>query len=226
MPGYLTNPTVAVAIPMLQSGLPAYAFGSKLDGHPTVKMIIDHVSITSNVATITGTIVEGFIPAVGDIAEINGCSNAVFNVSGKTITAVSIVAATGKGTITFALTNVDVPSAAASGILQAVQSDVPEALTGSDQKSLQFAVQALTGRGRGISWEYLCPSAPVSIAIQLEGAINDIESEYAIIGSSQTTAGGAQVFATAPVLVNFVRLHITASTGGTVPTIVGKILQS
>jgi hypothetical protein len=210
---------------MLMPGVPSYAFGSYLDGHPVMRATITNVALTSNVATVTVQMVEGFIPAVGDLVSIV-CSNTIFNVTDSVITARSITAATGAGTITFALTHADVVSVAATGSLLSQQVPVPLALTGSAQKSQQFAVQTAKGQGRGISWSYSCPSAPSTIAIQLEGALTDNDADYAIIGSSQTTAAGASVFATAPILVNFVRLQVTASSGGSSPTILGKILQS
>jgi hypothetical protein len=225
MPPYQTNPIAGPPPPMLQPGVPVLAFGTLLHGHPTVRAYVTNVAITSNVATVTVQIMEGFIPAVGDLVSIV-CSNSIFNVTDAVITAISITAATGAGTITFALTHADVGSVAASGTVLSTQSPVPLALTGSAQKSQQYAIQAAKGQGRGISWSYSCPSAPVSIAVQLEGAINDNDADYVLIGTSQTTAAGAQQLATAPVNCNFVRLQVTASSGGTLPTILGRILQS
>lgn len=228
MPPYQSAPIIGPPPPMLIPGVPSYAFGKYIDGHPTVRAYITNVALTSNVATVTLQIMEGYIPAIGDLVSITGCptTSGLFNVTDAVITAVSITAATGLGTITFALTHADVVSVASSGTLLSTQVAVGDALTGSAQKSQQFAIQAAKGQGRGISWEYACASAPVSIAVQLEGAISDIDTDYVIIGTSQTTAGGAQQLATAPVNCNFVRLNVTASSGGTLPTIVGKIVQS
>jgi hypothetical protein len=93
-------------------------------------------------------------------------------------------------------------------------------------KSIACAIQNTIGRGYGITWAYTTPSAPSTIAMQLEGAVNNVEAEYTIIGSSVTTAAGAETFAQLPNLVNFVRLNLTATTGGSSPTVVAKLLLS
>lgn len=227
MPGYVTNPQGNTPVPLLQPGVPSYAFGKKIDGHPTVRALVTNVAITGNVATVTIRIVEGFIPVVGDL--VSGfaipTSAGLFDVVNIALTGVTINSLTGVGTITFPLVG-SVASVASSGYVLITQTDIADTLTGSDQKSQQFAIQAAKGQGRGISWDYSCPSAPGSIAIQLEGAITDTDADYAIIGTSQTTAAGGTIIASVPELVNFVRLHVTASSGGSTPTIVGKLLLS
>jgi hypothetical protein len=213
-------------VQMLISGSPAYAFGSQLPG-PTCRMLITNDSCTSNVVTLSVTIVEGNIPLVGDLiytyATVNSAGG-INQTTGIAIASVAITAATGKGTITFPLTLANQGATADVGYALSTPGQTTEVCAVG--KSRAFAIQNTIGRGYGISWAYTCPSAPSTIAIQLEGAINDNDSEYTIIGASQTTAAGAEVFASVPELVNFVRLHVTATTGGTSPTISAKILLS
>jgi hypothetical protein len=213
---------------MLISGRPSYAFGSRNPG-PTCRMLITNDSVTSNVVTLSVTIVEGNIPLVGDLIYTYATTNsagALNQTTGIAIATVSITAATGKGTITFPLTVSNQGATADVGYALSTPGETTEALT-SGMKSRAFAIQNTIGRGYGISWAYNLPSAPVSIAVQLEGAINDLDSEYTLIGTSQTTASGYnEIFATLPELVNFVRLHVTAASGGSSPTITGKILLS
>ena len=134
-------------------------------------------------------------------------------------------AATGIGTITFPLTHADVGSVADAGQGYVPVPEVAETL--AVQKSQAFAIQNAIGRGYGLSWSYTCPSAPSTIAIQLEGAENNNDSEFTIIGTSQTaTTGYNEAIAQVPNLVNFVRLRVTATTGGSSPTIIGKILNA
>ena len=212
-------------VPLLQPGVPGYAFGSIDRSFPTTLLQITNVALTSNVATVTVLVRKGKIPIAGALISITGTSNAsgAFNVSSVAISTVSIDASTGIGTITFTLTHADVVSAPAAGQGHVPVPEVPETL--AVQKSQAFAIQNAIGRGYGISWGYTCPSAPSTISIQLEGAENNNDSEFTLIGSALTTTTGYnETFAQVPNLVNFVRLRVTATTGGTSPTIVGKLL--
>jgi hypothetical protein len=230
MPPYNNQPGVAVPMLPLASvpgppGPPGYAFGSRALNQPTCRMMVTNSSVSSNVVTLTVKVVEGNIPAVGQTLYIYATTNSAGGLNDSTgtitIASVSINATTGIGTITYAKTVGNQASTPDVGYVLAPVPEVGEALTGSSQKSQQFAVS-----GYGVSWAYLTPSAPVSLAIQLEGAIGDSDGEYTLIGTSQTTVSSSawtEVFATLPENVNFVRLHVTASSGGTLPTIIAKI---
>lgn len=225
MTAYDNTPNAKIR--MLIPGEPSYAYGSRSLG-PTCRMQIDHDSVTSNVVTLTVTIIEGNIPLVGDLIYVYATMNsagALNQTTGVAIASVSITAATGNGTITYALAASNQANLADVGYALSTPQEIPEALSGN--KSRAFAIQNTIGRGYGITWAYTCPSAPVSIAIQLEGAVNNSDSEFTIIGTSQTsTSGYNEIFATLPELVNFVRLRVTSTSGGTNPTIIGKILQA
>jgi hypothetical protein len=210
-------PTAGVPGP---PGPPAYAFGSKSLSVPSTRMLVTQSAVSSNVVTLTVKVVEGNIPLVNQTIFVYATANnsGAFNTStGATITAVNITASTGVGTVSYAVTTANLTATADVGYAIVPVVEVSEAL--SVKKSQQFALS-----GYGVSWAYTCPSAPSTISIQLEGAINDSDSEYTIIGSAQTaTSGYTEVFATLPENVNFVRLNITATTGGTSPTIIAKI---
>jgi hypothetical protein len=176
---------------------------------------------------LTVLVREGNIPAAGSLITVRGTSSTsgLFNVSNVALASVSINAATGAGTVTFALTHANVVSAPDAGQACVPVPEVGETLT-QGTKSAAFAIQNVVGKGYGISWSYSCPSAPAAISIQLEGAISDNEAEYTLIGTAQTSTSGAETFATIPELVNFVRLNPTSVSGGTNPTIIGKFLKS
>lgn len=214
-------------VEMLIPGRPSYAYGSRAPG-PTCRMIIDHDSVTTNVVTLAVTIVEGNIPLVGDLIYVYATANsagALNETTGIAISGVNITASTGKGTITYPLTTGNQANTPDVGYALSTPQELSEALVVG--KSRALAIQNTIGRGYGITWAYTLPSAPSTIAIQLEGAINDNDAEYTIIGSSQTTTTGYNtIIATVPELVNFVRLHVTGTTGGSSPTIIGKILQA
>lgn len=228
MPAYNNQPGVAVPLLPMASvpgppGPPGYAFGSKPLTVPTCRMIVTASAVASNVVTLTVLVVEGNIPAVGQTIYIYATTNNAGGLNDQTgtitLASVSITAATGIGTITYNKTTANLSTTADAGYVLVPVSETPDLMTGSSMKSQQFAVS-----GYGISWAYTCPSAPAAIAVQLEGAINDNDAEYTLIGSSQTaTTGYNEVFATLPTNVNFVRLHVTSFSGGSTPSIVGKI---
>jgi hypothetical protein len=222
MPAYVSSPAPPPTS-LLTSNVPGYSLGSKANG-PTTLLQVTRVSLTGNVATVTVQVREGNIPTTSGLITITGTQTAsgAFNVTNKAITGVSIDPVTGQGTITFALSHADVSGTADAGQAYVPVPEIGEALTGSDQKGQAFAVS-----GYGISWAYTCPSAPSAISIQLEGAIDNVDSEFTIIGSAQTTTSGYnEFFATLPEFVRFARLHVTSSSGGTSPTIVGKVMST
>ena len=84
------------------------------------KFAVTNFALTSNVATLTGIIIAGNIPAVGDFISTQGQP---FDVTDATITGVSINADSGIGTITYAATNADIGSVASGGIAKMMVAD-------------------------------------------------------------------------------------------------------
>jgi len=210
---------------MLQPGVPGYAFGSWNANAPTTLMQVTNISLTSNVATVTVLVREGNIPAVGSLISISGTTTAsgAFNVSNIAITGVSIVAATGIGTITFALTHADVPSAADAGQAYVPVPEVAEAL--SNSTSQQFGVQEDVGmndNARTVTWSTAYPSAPGAVTMDLQASLFDIDGQYVKVDES-TNAAGEQRSIT---LQNFRFLRLKASgvSGGSSPSVIAKIL--
>jgi len=223
MPAWTNAPGTAVQ--GLLSGQVAYAAGSKALG-PATKMLIDHVAVAANVVTLTVTVVEGNTPAVGDLIFVYATSSnsgGLNTSTGIAIASVSITAATGKGTLTYAKSTANIGTTADTGYANSIPGETGDALTGSAQKLAAFAVNPAAGYG--LTWSWSTPSAPSTIALQLEGAVDNVDAEFTIIGSSQTTTSG-EVIATLPELVRFVRPNVTASSGGTNPTLVVRFLQS
>jgi hypothetical protein len=212
------NPVQLLQLANPNPGPPGYAFGSRAGNLPTTKMLVTNVAVTGGTATVTVTVFEGNIPSVGSLISIVGTSagSGAFNVTNAVITAVTISAVTGGGTIQFALGGT-VGSVSDNGNAYVPTPEVAEALAVG--KSQAFAIS-----GYGLSWSYTLPVEPASIAIQLEGAINNTDGEFTIIGSSVTAVPGTSVtIGTLPELVRFVRLNVTAVSGGVNPTIIAKI---
>lgn len=226
MPFYNNQP--GVAVPMLPvsnphdpPGPPGYAFGSKSQSQPTARFQIQKSAVASNVVTLTVQMLEGFTPPVGALAYIYATLNdggSLNNSSGVAIQSISLNAS-GFGTLTYNQTAGNLSVTADVGYVLVPVVETPDVITGSSAKSQQFGVG-----GYGISWAYMWSSQPVSCSIQLEGAINDIDAEYTLIGTAQTSVSGwTEIFASLPENVNFVRLHITAVSGGTNPSIIAKL---
>ena len=216
MPAWTNSPSTPIGA--LLSGQVRYAAGSKATG-PTTRMIIDHVSVATNM--------EGNIPVVGDLIYVFATTQNAGGLNTSTgiaISAVSITSSTGKGTVSYPKSTSNLSITADSGYAQSNIAEVAETLV-SAQAYSAFAVNPAAGYG--VTWSYTCPSAPAAIAIQLEGAIDNNDAEFSIIGSSQTTTSGyPEVIATLPELVRFVRIKVTSTSGGTNPTLIAKLIQS
>ena len=222
MPAYIVTPLDGIP-PMLLPGIVGYSFGSFNPDLPTTRMQVTSVAITSNVATLTVQMVEGNIPAVGSLISVRGTQKAggAFNVSNIALTGVSIVALTGIGTVTFALTHADVTSTPDAGAADVPVPEVAEAMTNST--GLQLTMQPASGlpnNSRDVEWTILTPSAPASVSAALQVADTDAEADYSTIDTS-TAVGSRQV---AGVRANFIRIKLSSVVGGTLPTVIGKVL--
>lgn len=83
------------------------------------------------------------------------------------------------------------------------------------QASQQFALPSYSGfpeNGRTIRWQTLFGTAPTSVSIILQTAMNDVDAQYATIDTSTATAGEARTVT--GVRGNFIRAKVSAITGG------------
>jgi hypothetical protein len=93
------------------------------------------------------------------------------------------------------------------------------------QASQQFALPSYAGfpeNGRSIRWQISFATAPTSVNIQLQTAINDVDAQYAVpTGAANTSSAlttGDNLVATG-VRANFVRAKVIAISGGTGVTV-------
>lgn len=225
MPVYVNNPSGNNPVQMLLRGVPGYAIGSRNANQPTTLFQITQVALTSNVATITGLIREGFIPIIGSLITIRGTATGggTFNVTNVAIASVTIDKITGIGTITFALVSANVGAVADAGQAYVPAPETAEALV--NESSQAFAIQE-AGAGDDnqlvVTWSTEFPSAPGAVTVNLQGAINNSDAEYTTIDTS-TAVGGETRWYTGT-RFRFVRLNIAGASGGSSPTMVGKIL--
>jgi hypothetical protein len=227
MPPFITVPPAITPRRGLQEGLPGYSAGSFALGQAPTRMYVTSVAVAANVVTLGVKLVEGNIPAVGNLITVTGTvvGTAAVNVTRVALTGVTITAATGIGTVTYAATAGNILTTTDGGMAIV---DVPElGDTLAVQAYQQFAVPQPSGpaleTGRVVTWSWACPSAPATIALQLEGAVDDVASQYVIVGSSQTTVSGT-VIGNVPIAIRFLRVNVTAFTGGASPTLWAKIL--
>jgi hypothetical protein len=79
----------------------------------------------------------------------------------------------------------------------------------------QFALPDPSGipdQSRAVRWQTIFGSAPTAVSLSLQGAMADVDSEYATIDTSTATAGEARTVT--GVRAKFLRIFCTTATGG------------
>lgn len=224
MPVYNASPFAPPPQLLLSGGPPAYAFGSKKTGVPVTRMLVTSVSANgSNIATVGVKILEGPVPAIGSLVSIIGTQTAAaYNVTNVALTNVVIDPTSGIGTITFPCTTALLATTADSGEARVPQPDVAEALT-NNSSSTQFAIPDPVGQDtntRILTWQTIFPSQPAGVTVALQGAMNDVDSQYFNLDTSTNVAGEVRQVTINE--VGFVRVRITGL-GGTNPSGIVKL---
>jgi hypothetical protein len=167
------------------------------------------------ITVLTGTGTPGTVDITADAINSEDANNAA-------ITSYSYDAATDIAIVVFAFDRDDVTEGPASGFAVIGPTERGEPLVESTGK--QFAMQAFQGlasNSRDVSWVVSTPSPPSSFTAALQIADVDQDSEYTTIDTA-TAVGVREVIG---VRANFIRIKVTAVSGGTRPTIIGKILE-
>jgi hypothetical protein len=91
-----------------------------------------------------------------------------------------------------------------------------EAFPAANTAGTQFALPSYTGiadGGTAVRWQTIFGSAPTSgLSILLQGAMSDVDSEYAQIDATTNTAGEARTVS--GVQAKFLRIKFVSATGG------------
>jgi len=90
-----------------------------------------------------------------------------------------------------------------------------EAFPGSATSGSQFAMPSFTGLpdgGTAVRWQTVFGTAPTTVNMVLQGAINDVDAEYQTLDTTTATAGEARTVAN--VQAKFLRIRFVSSTGG------------
>ncbi|HEX8807772.1 MAG TPA: hypothetical protein VF760_02120, partial [Xanthobacteraceae bacterium] len=191
MPPFMTLPPQMQPRRGFTRGLPAYSAGSFPVGQAPAKFYVQNVTASGSTVTLGVRQIEGNIPAVGQLVTVTGTvvAGSLANVTNVALSAVSITAATGIGTISYASAAPAIAQTNDGGMAIANVSDVGE--PNAIQKWQQFALDPSGGELITLVWG--TPSAPATISLQLEGAVDDVDAQYAIIGTAQTTLNGSVV---------------------------------
>lgn len=222
MPAFSQSP-FGPAPALLVPGTSGYSFGTFSDQTPTTKMFVTNVAIASNVVTLTVQIWEGPVPTTHQLISTQGLSN-IPNVTNVAIASVSAFSDLTNGTITYALTHADVTSVADAGLALAPAAEVGDTITPTQAvKGAAFSLSALDKtNSRSIAWSVSFPATPPSASFEadLEGAIENIDSQYFKLDKITAVGGGTQVVS--PVAqINFVRVHVVTNDAAT--SIVAKV---
>lgn len=235
MPAY-TSFTTQLANPTQQvvPGLPTYVFGGLNTNVAPMKMRVTAVQLTSPNAVVTGTIIEGQIPIVGQKVTITGAVPSYFNVSNTSITAVTSPAVPDIGvySITFTLTNSNIPTTASPGLAVAPQAETSETIVNGASSAVAIQSNTIPTSGRVIRADVGFPTIPAAATVDIQTAAVDIDSEYQFYFNVVVITGGvlnpggsggslsvASVI-TPPTTAPFARLFVSGVGG--VGKIVGK----
>ena len=91
-----------------------------------------------------------------------------------------------------------------------------EAFPSANTAGSQFALPSYTGiadGGTALRWTLVYGTAPTSVSVRLEGAINDVDSEYSTLDTAAGTTTGESRALTG-VQARFVRVKVVSSSGG------------
>jgi hypothetical protein len=215
---------------LMVGGQPVFLFGGLNDRVSPTTVQITNVSLTSNVATISGYVTSGVAPSVGGLVSIQGTVTASgsFNVSAATITGATFSATTGIGTFTFALTHADVASTADAGKALVPTAVTYEALAnGSSAPAASAENDPSTNDERSYFAQVFFGSLPTAATVTLQAALVDNDADYATVGTVATVSAGAVTLSSAQFAngnYRFVRFNVSGVTGGTSPTFAAALL--
>jgi hypothetical protein len=193
-----------------------YSIGSFNDRVPPTKFYITADSITSNVATLNGRVLEGNIPVAGQLISTTGL------VAIPNVTSVAIATVTGfttgdlsTGAVTYALTNANVTAIPDSGFATIPQGIVPvvtasTAITGT---VFTFSRSGPSVGGQGtISWIVGFPTNPSTAVAVLEASVDNNPADFSIVDTYTGTTGSTREVSGISSF-NFFRIAFTTLTG-------------
>ena len=232
---YITSP-FKPSPKLMYPGTPVYLWGSFNDlTGPTQGVVLQSLGIGATAELIV-KILSGNIPVVGALISVVGVSaNASFNVTNAAITAVDKYPHgnnpdNGMYALAYAAT-VTSPMQSDAGQFIIPQPEVAEALVAA-AKSAPVVMpygNVTYNNNQGLTAVVSFPSIPTSVIVYLQQAVQDLDSEYADVAAVVTVAGGVvtvgRKITVDPTLGRFFRFRNSDVVGGTLPTIIAKLLM-
>lgn len=221
---------------MLLPGQPFNSFGTYSDTIPSTRMnVFQSAESAGNVITLSCNMWEGPIPVVGQKITTYGLTN-VLNASGFVITAVTgfgtsdtvgsaaWAASVGTGTVSYDDPDDTGLIAAAPDFSLALcpQQAVPDALSVSSGLECALQFDRANDKANIVAWSFSFPSAPSSVTMNLEAALEDTDGAYQVLDTSSNASGELRYVQN--VRFNFLRMTCSATEGGSSPTVIGQIL--
>jgi hypothetical protein len=232
MPAYQLTPfkkTPTLMVP----GYATYLWGSWNDlTGPTTGNILSDSAVTTT-ATVKLQILSGNVPKAGALITVVGAANSVnFNVTNAAILTVSAATYPDSGiyTVTFAITSTTQGTLADAGQFIIPQPELGEALTAvASMPAVMPYGNSTYNQNQGLTAVVSFPSLPTSVIVYLQQAVQDMDSEYATVATVATVAGGVVTtgpqITVDPTLGRFFRFSNGTVVGGTLPTIIAKLLM-
>jgi hypothetical protein len=238
VPSYIQSP-YKPPVALLLAGTPFYFFGSFDDrSSPTQGNVISDSSVTTT-ATLTYMTVSGNIPKIGDKITVVGTRNANLNVTNATLLTVTPIQSvdgtqSGAVTVTYAITSTSLSLAFDAGQVIIPRPEVSEALAnGASVPGAVSFINSQTQQGRTFTVDVKFPSLPTTVtSVDLQGSNFDLDSEFVNITPTSGTvasvsggvaSGGHTVYGDDAANYRFYRLNVVGASGGSSPTIVGRI---
>jgi hypothetical protein len=230
MPSYQSTP-FKEPVKLVIAGHPEYLWGSWNDRTgPTFGNVIQSLGLGAT-GEIVFQIRSGNAPVVGALITVRGTNRSSnFNVVNAVIIATTTVMDTGVCAVAYAISSTTLPIGADAGEVEIPQPEVGEPLVNgaSAPVTVSFST-ANSDQKRGITVVVSFPSIPTAAVVTLQQAVLDREEEYANVAVVATVAGGVitvgpQVTVD-PVLGRFFRVNNSGVSGGTLPTVVTKLLS-
>lgn len=229
MPSYISSP-FRPPVTLLVAGTPSYLWGKYNDKTGDTFGYVQSNSAVTTTGTLVFRIVSGNVPVVGAKISVVGCGNSSnFNVTSATLLSVSCTDA-GIATVSYAISSTTQASTPDSGEVLIPQPEIGEALAAGASAPVALAsINAILNQEHVVTAVVSFPSIPTSVVVTLQQAVIDLDSEYADVATVVTVTGGAITAAGSqitvdPVMGRFLRFKNGTVTGGTLPTIVAKLI--
>lgn len=209
--------------PLLLPGVNGFLQGYLNVNQPMARMAVTSVAVASNVVTIGVKMLEGNHPTTGALITVAGTStdSGVANVNGQPLLSATFNLATGTGTVSYAATGSNQATTADNGMAYVPVQEVGEGLVA--KTTIAFAIPSVGGHndnGLTLTWSTSYPVAPSGVTVQLQAAMFDQDSQYAVLDTSTNVNG--EIRAITLTRYRFVRAKISG-VSGTNPTVVIKI---